>query len=330
MYVYAGIDEAGYGPLLGPLLIGRAVLTIPKLDADSPQPPLLWNRLSKAVCHNLVGRKGRIVVNDSKKLKTKAAGIAHLERGVLAFAALAGHEPETVCDWLNLLGDRSHHQLDNLPWYAPCDAFPWDALPSACDQGDLAVARGMLRTTAGRIGVNLAEFGAAVVFEDRFNRIVGATRNKAVANMSFVAEHLDAIWQTHGRHHPHVYVDRQSGRSHYRTWLQESFPNAQLQVLDEAPQVSAYILNESASGRRMHVTFQVEAEQSHMPVALASMVSKYTRELMMNRLNAWFTHRAPNLKPTAGYALDGRRFLDELRPLLPQWSITESQLARIS
>ncbi len=80
----------------------------------------------------------------------------------------------------------------------------------------------------------------------------------------------------------------------------------------------------------MRVTFMVDAETSHMPVALASMVSKYTRELLMARLNHYFTRRVPGLKPTAGYAKDGKRYLADLTPHLPDLGVDAQQLRRTS
>src|ERR1051325_4135289 len=118
MYVYAGIDEAGYGPMFGPLLVGRAVFTV---EGDSPHrlnddgsisdPPALWQRLRKAGCKDVISRRGRVPVNDSKKLHTGAGdgpGLKYLELGTLAFAALAGHRPQTVADWLDTLGETCH------------------------------------------------------------------------------------------------------------------------------------------------------------------------------------------------------------------------------
>ena len=331
MFIYAGIDEAGYGPMFGPLLVGRAVLAIPNLPSDA-DPPHLWQRLSKAVCRNLSSRKGRIAINDSKQLKTQASGIKHLEVGCLAFAALAGIQPRCVGDWLDGLGESCHQKLDHLPWYAPDDDRPWDPLPAANTDGELAVARGMLVSTANRIGVTAPDLGAAVVFEDRFNQMVANTRSKAATSFTFVARHLSHIWNEFGEHDPFVVVDRQSGRTRYLELLQLNFPGAMISIVEESETRSAYVLEEpgvgGAAGRRMRITFTVEAEQAHMPVALASMISKYTRELLMARFNAYFARHAPGIRPTAGYATDARRFWQEIEPHLPALAIEPTRLCR--
>lgn len=387
MLIYAGIDEAGYGPMFGPLLVGRMVLAVPALapgDADAKNfyGPALWKRLSKAVCRDLSKRKGRIAVNDSKKLHTSkgrtsgggssaqsggvesidAVGgdassieagdveaavavvpdvinghtelslkhLEHLERGVLAFAALAGHRPANVCEWLDVLGETSHRNLAALPWYECSDVRPWGELPAASSDGELAVARGMLGTIAGKVGVTAVDLGAAVVFEDRFNQMVAVTRSKAAASFTFVAAHLRHVWDTFGEHHPIVVVDRQSGRMRYREPMALSFPDATFQVMEETPEVSSYRLHGSgaSSHRAMTVRFEVEAESRHMPVALASMISKYTRELLMARFQSWFLHHAPHIRPTAGYATDARRFLNEIQPVLPTLAIDPARLIR--
>lgn len=327
MFIYAGIDEAGYGPMFGPLVVGRCVLTVPNLGPEAP-PPHLWQRLGKAVCRCVRDKKGRIAVNDSKKLTTKAAGIRHLETGCLAFAALADHQPADLAAWLDLLGESAHRDGQLLPWYAPTDDTPWQPLPAAGTEGQIAIARGMLRSTCQRIGVGLASLGAAVVYEDRFNRMFAATRSKASLSFTHVAAHLLHIWQTHGQHTPTVIVDRQGGRTTYRELLSFNFPDTRLTVIEESPQSSSYTIEAPAVGRAMTVRFQVEAEQAHMPAALASMVAKYTRELLMARFNAWFCTRCPGLKPTAGYGSDARRYWQDIQPHLPRLNIDEARLRR--
>ena len=334
MYVYAGIDEAGYGPLLGPLVVGRSVLVIPKLDPDAPAPDL-WLRLGKAVCKRISDRAGRIAINDSKKLTTKAAGIRHLELGCLAFASLPDHAPihhrTTLLNWLDHLGETGHHATDLPPWYAARDDHPWQTLPAAQTFGEVAVAAGMLRNCSERIGVQLGDLGAAIVFENTFNRMVAATRSKASVSFTYVARHLMHLWQNYSEHRPNVIIDRQGGRTHYRNILAQSFPDTQVDIVEETATSSSYLMFDPAHRRRaMRISFLVDAEQAHLPVALASMVSKYTRELLMARLNHYFTNLVPDLAPTAGYAKDGKRFLQDLQPHLPALGLTRQQLQRIS
>lgn len=325
MFVYAGIDEAGYGPMFGPLLVGRAVFVLPE-HAPADGPPKLWQTLGKVVCRKPNDKRRRIAVNDSKKLTTPAAGLRHLETGCLAFAGAVGHAPSTLDGWIACLGERCHEQLEHLPWYAPCDDRPWDALPTCVDAGELAIARNMLAGGCKRAGVRVADVGAAVVLEDRFNRMVAATRSKAATSFTFVASHLQHVWQHWGEHGPFVAVDRQGGRTHYRELLSLNFPEAALTVLDEAPRRSAYRLQ--TSDRCMTVCFEVNAEQAHMPVALASMLSKYTRELFMTRFNRYFTTHLPELAPTAGYAADAKRFWRDVEPALPALGIRGDALYR--
>lgn len=330
MFVYAGIDEAGYGPLLGPLVVGRSVFVIPALDHDAPVPDL-WRRLSKAVCKRISDKAGRIAVNDSKKLKTKAAGLKHLEAGCLAFAGLVGDRPNSLANWLELLGETAHRDLTALPWYESTDENPWQALPTSVTEGELAIAGSMLAGCAERIGVQLGGLGAAVIFEDQFNRMVAATRSKASVSFTFVTKHLLHVWEQYGEHRPTVVVDRQGGRTRYRDVLAQSFPDVRVDIIEETATCSAYELTGHANqSRSMKVSFQVDAEEANLPVALASMVSKYTRELMMARLNHYFTTRIPDLTPTAGYAKDGKRFLEDLAPHLTELDIAQARLRRQS
>ena len=59
--VLCGIDEAGLGPLLGPLAIGYAAMSLPAPNADP------W-RLLGDLAGKRPGKTRRLVVADSKKV----------------------------------------------------------------------------------------------------------------------------------------------------------------------------------------------------------------------------------------------------------------------
>ncbi|MGB0767282.1 MAG: hypothetical protein ACPGYV_06195, partial [Phycisphaeraceae bacterium] len=317
MYVYAGIDEAGYGPMYGPLTVGCAVLTLPGRASDA-RPPALWDLLDSAVCRRLQGRKGRLAINDSKKLTTKAAGIKHLEAGLLAFIGMDGGVlPSDVGQWLDRVGESRHRASDRgglsaLPWYAASADRPWQALPAANTKDEITLGGGMLGRACREAGVGFGGYHAQVVYEDAFNERVALTRSKASVSFTAVGAHLVRIMDAYGEHHPHVAVDRQSGRTRYRPLLAGLFDGARIDVLSESKKASVYEV--FFRDKKISISFIVEAEQAHLPAALASMVAKYTRELLMQRFKAFFLALSPDVNPTAGYGSDANRWRDAMLP----------------
>jgi hypothetical protein len=92
----------------------------------------------------------------------------------------------------------------------------------------------------------------------------------------------------------------------------------------EDPDLSDYHLD----GDRVFVSFQTRAEERHLPVALASMVAKYIREVRMVSFNRFWTDRIPDLRPTAGYPQDAERFIRSIRPHLEEMEIHPDRVIR--
>jgi ribonuclease HII len=74
--------------------------------------------------------------------------------------------------------------------------------------------------------------------------------------------------------------------------------------------------------RDMRLVFEPRADGQYFCVALASMVSKYVRELLMFEFNRFWQQHVPGLKPTAGYPGDSARFFKEIRPALRRLHIS--------
>src|SRR3954451_24084725 len=77
-----GLDEAGYGPNLGPLVMASSACHVPE-DA----PPSLWKLLRRAVRRTDHKADDRLLIDDSKKVNQGDDGLARLEAGVLGTRA---------------------------------------------------------------------------------------------------------------------------------------------------------------------------------------------------------------------------------------------------
>jgi len=82
-------------------------------------------------------------------------------------------------------------------------------------------------------------------------------------------------------------------------------------------------------GRRtLRIHFVVGADGNFLPVSLASMISKYVRELLVANINRYFAGFCAELKPTAGYWKDGQRFIRDLKTYAPHVQYESSRLIR--
>lgn len=325
MLVYAGIDEAGYGPMLGPLCVGATAFVVADADAKAGAPDL-WARLAHVICRDKRDARRRIAVDDSKKLKganlaVRVHPLKHLERAVLAFDATRDGRRRALpaCD--ADLFDRLAAQVAARPWYASTTT-----LPVAHGADEMGIAVGRLHRGLTAAGIRCETLACETVHAEDFNRGVERTGTKASVNFEAASRHLGRIWDRWPDAHPRVIVDRQGGRAHYREELRTAFPEASIRILAESDTISRYRLDRD--GSRLTVSFETESERKHLPAALASMTAKYVRELLMTRMNRFFQGHLPELRPTAGYVQDGRRYLHEIEPVIARLGLPRGALVR--
>lgn len=326
-----GIDEAGYGPLLGPLCVAAAGFRISGWAIGDAAPDL-WLQLSGAVCRDLQGaRRGLLPIADSKRLKlpNQVSGSAprrsptmHLERGVLAFRRAMGVSDASDAELLEGLGCV-------LPRHSCYGGEPIE-LPLAWTGEQIAIAGSVLAGAMSRAGVEPLGLSCIAVGETEFNALVRSEQSKAATTIGAIGAHLRGIWAEHAAGESTVWVvcDRLGGRARYGSMLAHQLKlgaGGEVTEVEESERRSRYFVREAGpeGERRLHVTFVTEGETAQLPVALASMTAKLVRELAMMRFNrSWCARMAavgqPELKPTAGYREDGARWLRDAAPVLTE------------
>ena len=317
MVVLVGIDEAGFGPILGPLVISSSTFSLPNhlLMSD------LWQVLVKSVGDKRRRLAGRLLIVDSKKAYSKKQGIKHLERTVLAALKCLGREPNKLTELVELLCPGCLERLSDYPWYEDAGSCFLST-----DIADKEIASTVLADDLASNGMELLELQSCCLDVAYYNKMVASVKNQAQVLFTATSQLVKRAFDNFAGDDLQIVVDRQGGRVRYRKNLQRMFPEMELRILRESPSTSSYELQADGKGMRVH--FVVGADKRFLPVSLASMVSKYLRELLVANINRYFAGFGADLRPTAGYWKDGLRFIEDIKTNLPHVPFDNNQLIR--
>lgn len=316
--ILAGIDEAGLGPNIGPLATAGVAFAVP--DGWDHRAP--WERFARAVADKPGRRERRPIVADSK-LVHASGGFAALEFAVTVFASCldaSGHAPHLPI--LPCPAGDAPVWPEGYPWRAPAVATPPDAgvLIRVWEAANrLAACLSEESSTFPHLHVKLA---CPEEINHRF--ATGLNKNEVLltetgCQLSLLVERFagEGLW---------VMVDKQGGRNDYLPFLSRLFPGAWLETVVAGADESTYRLH---GGKGITtVSFMPKADRHSFATALASMAAKYMREKAMGDFNAWFSARVPGLRPTAGYPVDARRWLNDASAFIEQESLAIDQIWR--
>jgi hypothetical protein len=314
-----GIDEAGYGPNLGPFVMTSVAFRVPTrlVNAD------LWQVLGKVVCREPNRDDRRLLVADSKIVYSPTQGLRALEHGVLACLASTWCEAEkTVKRFLDWLCPVPYPEWHREPWFEGNGSVPLTSCPA-----DLEGTAQQLVQCLRKHRIELGLVRASIICPSHFNGLLERWGSKGAILSEALVELVDANLRIADPDRSlHFVVDKHGGRNRYAAVLQNVFPTGVVSAQQECMDRSSYRV--VGLDQDVQLTFQPRADADNFCVALASMVSKYVRELMMAEFNRFWQAQVQDLKPTAGYPGDAARYYEQIRPVAASLGLAEESLWR--
>lgn len=310
-----GIDEAGYGPNLGPFIMTAVTCRVPESLANAD----LWDCLSTAVCRSATNDDERILVDDSKVVYASGKGLRTLEEGVHILLQQA--TAISLSQFLEKHGSEEWIDLKSEHWFEGNTDLPLEA--------ELVLITERLQLFQQCCAQHQIEWGQAyveIVCPPRFNTLTEQSNSKG-AVLAYTLQSLirrickDNSYQSH-----HFVSDKHGGRNTYAAILQEGVNEGIVLAEMESAECSRYRVH--GIDKEICFTFKPRADASNLCVAAASMISKYLREVLMLEFNQFWKKHLPELRPTAGYPVDAGRFLDEIRSTMNKLGIDKSALWR--
>ncbi len=272
-----GIDENGLGPLLGPLVVTAVAFETPSYDRNT-----FWRAV-----------KDVLPADDSKKLFSRNS-LKSAEKATLSWLGAFGieaasHEDLAAQICLSPPFPPPPNEID-CTWCAP-EKSVLPAWTNAVD-GD---AIGKARKSCARSAIRPALVRSFSVCPGVYNAATAdPAMNKFRLDFQLMMELVKAL-STHNAADRELLVlcGKVGSTRYYGPWL-EAAGFGSWSVEEEERELSSYQV--PSMGK---ISFIKDGDGTHLPVAVASMVGKYLRELTMRDINRRLA--VPGVRSASGY-----------------------------
>lgn len=273
-----GVDENGLGPRLGPLVATALTLETSRYSRSSLQ------------------RRGlQLGLTDSKDVGGFGQ-MAFTESVALALLGLPdGSVPGSADALLDRVFPTLRHELR-----AGC---PNDSTAAQCwgvdlrlpaFGGDVQSGEELLVSLTGRSRLRILDVQSRVACAGVLNTRADQGNNKLHVDLAFFEDLIDSVRAAHGA--PLLVVCGMVGGIRDYASRFRRFDSKRVRSLTSRRGQRRYGIDGVGE-----VRFEIDADARHLPVALASIVGKYVREVCMRRIGEFYRQRDPELRLASGY-----------------------------
>jgi ribonuclease HII len=271
--IVVGIDENGLGPVLGPMIVTATAFRTPLYSED-----VFW-QLSDA---ELPADDSKIVFKSRKK--------AVAETAVLQWMQLLRTHPQTAETLYRGIDPTTRSPC---PFELPFGCRLPDSLPIPCFGGRDSALTSQIRERFSTAAIEPLCCTAVISCPGHFNETVSPLgRNKLQFDFDMMLQLVDRIRIRFPDEFILALCGKIGGTRCYLPWF-ESSGKVNVVIRQEERNESRYQLGEDTE-----IRFIKDGDSLHLPVAVASMIGKYLRELQMAELNQLL---APDAPPVSGY-----------------------------
>ena len=271
--IVVGIDENGLGPVLGPMIVTATAFRTPLYSAD-----VFW-QLSDA---DLPADDSKIVFKSRKKVVAETA--------VLQWLQLLQTHPKTA---ETLYRDIDPETPSPCPSGSSFGCRLPDSLPIPCFGGRDSALTSQIRGRFNAAAIEPLCCTAVISCPGHFNETVSPLgRNKLQFDFDMMLQLVDRIHVRFPDESILALCGKVGGTRCYLPWF-ESAEKVNVVARHEKRNESQYQVGEDTE-----IRFIKDGDSLHLPVAVASMIGKYLRELQMAELNQLL---APEASPISGY-----------------------------
>lgn len=287
-----GIDENAYGPILGPMTVTGVLL-------DVPEPPFIYLDLNQ-----LNPPKG---LRDSKKVFTRSESSYSLgEIVALSLITSAGGEVTNFRELLEFVSDTSRLKESELISALDLELH----LPLWAKHIDPSPITHWFET----MEIEVKDIRVDIVTAKEFNELLKSSGSKSTLDFWKFMDVMSALPDFD------LAMCGKLGGTRYYGRLFEGI-GVNVTAIQETRGISSYRV---ADGREIH--FILNGDERFLPIAMASIVGKYVREVFMFLMNKLVGHDEP-VPWASGYRHDAKTYqlMEELSQRFPKEEVVRER-----